>query len=147
MNVSDKIDAALDEVLKEAIASKKVSKILSLLVDEILKLCEKNISVREQCEVINRAFKLDIKESAYSAFYYRNIKPLLGQKKDEFVKNSTPQNRKKTSISSNEMKQKKEVKKVAPREPIKDTVTIDNFENYQVTKSTKYDKYLNKGKK
>jgi len=122
MSISDKINNALDEVLNEAIASKKVSKILSLLTDEILKLCEKNISVKEQCEVINKAFNLDIKESAYSAFYYRNIKPLLSQKtspkKDEFVENSSPQNKKKTSSSLNEVKQEKEVKKVAPKEPI-----------------------------
>jgi len=124
MSISDKINNALDEVLNEAIASKKVSKILSLLIDEILKLCEKNISVREQCEVINKAFNLDIKESAYSAFYYRNIKPLLSQNtspktKSEFVENSSPKNKKKTSSSINEVKQQKEVKTVARQEPKK----------------------------
>jgi len=129
MSVSDKINNALNDVLEDAIRSKKVSRILSLLTDEILKLCEKNISVREQCRVINKALNIDIKESAYSAFYYRNIKPLLTQKKDEFVKNSTPQNRKKTSFQLNEMKEK-------------EGATLDNFDTYQRPTKSKYDKFL-----
>lgn len=124
MSVSDKIDNALNEVLNEAIASKKVSKILSLLTDEILKLCEKNISVKEQCEVINKAFNIKIKESAYSAYYYRNIKPLMNKKtsikEEEFIENSNNKKTKKQSNKTTPKINKKEVEKptapVAPKE-------------------------------
>ena len=136
MNISDKINTALDEVLNQAINENNVSKILTLLTDEILKLETKTISIREQCEIINKAFNLDIKESAYRSFYYRKIKKLLNRKTTvKKVDYFTTQD------------EKKEVKKVAPLESKKsekkEGATLDNFDTYQRPKKTsKYDKFL-----
>ena len=126
MSISDKIDNALNEVLNEAIKDKKVSKILAILTNEILKLCEKNLSVKEQCEVINKAFKLDIKESAYSAFYYRKIKPLLSKETvvqtPPIVESKTSTQKKKKTVANTATRTtQKTVEKttapVAPEEP------------------------------
>lgn len=126
---------------------KGIQKALNLILPEIEKLKAQGIKNREQIAIFESMFDVKINYETYRQFVYSKLKKMPQKNTPEFVENSSPQNKKKTSSSLNEVKQKKEVKKVAPKEPTKNTVTIDNFENYQVTKESKYDKYLNKGKK
>lgn len=126
MSISDKINAALDKALYEAIEDKNSGKILTILTDEILKLTAKKLSVKEQCEIVNKAFDLNIKEGTYRSFFYRKIKPLMNTKNNDFVEKSST---KKTVVptSPTPTKEDKEEEttpptkeeKVAPKEPKK----------------------------
>ncbi len=141
MSISDKINAALDKALYEAIEEKNSGKILTILTDEILKLTAKKLSVKEQCEIINRAFEINIKEGTYRSFFYRKIKPLMNTKNNDFVEKSSI---KKTVVptSPTPIKEDKEEEtttptkedKVAPIEPTNSLVKNLNKDFVRKTK-------------
>jgi len=137
MSISDRIDIALNDTLDTAIKDGNVSKILTVLTDEILKLAVK-FSVKEQCEVINKAFGTDIKESAYRSSFYRNIKPLIDKKNNDFVEKSSRKNSsKKSSKTTSQVApttQKTEDKKVAPLELERNSL-VDNLNKTFVRKT------------
>jgi len=101
---------------------KGILKALNLLLPEISDLKSKGIKNREQIAIFESMFDVKINYETYRQFAYKKLKKMPQKNTPEFVKNSSPRNEKKTSSSTNEMKQKTEVKnttKVAPKEPKK----------------------------
>jgi len=79
---------------------KGILKALNLLLPEISDLKAKGIKNREQIAILENMFDVKINYETYRQFVYSKLKKI-------------PKNSKKTSISLDEIKQKKEVKKVA----------------------------------
>lgn len=121
MHISEKIEQATTDILNEVIKSQKSSKILSLLTDEIIKLAKKNITVSKQCEIINRAFNTNIKESTFSSFFYRNIKKKINSNSTQKVEKKTV--KKATPKVSNKVatKSTKEVTQTESKETVDTT--------------------------
>ena len=110
---------------------KGILKALNLLLPEISDLKSKGIKNREQIAIFESMFDVKINYETYRQFVYSKLKKMPQKNTPEFVENSSPQNQKKTSISSNEMKQEKEVKKVAPKESKKNDDDFNLNETFE----------------
>ena len=77
MDISNKIKQAKNDILERSIKSKKISKTLSLIRDDIVDLAKSGITIEEQCEVLSSALDMPINTETYKSYYYRNIKKYI----------------------------------------------------------------------
>ena len=124
MSISDKIEKQKAELIDKYISAYKstgtgLSKALKLMYQDIEKMRNDKLTLSEQIDILNGIFSIEIKYDTYKKWSARHFKKTIILV-DEIQRNNSPQNKKKTSSSLNEVKQKKEVKKVAPMESKKD---------------------------
>jgi len=123
MSISDKIEGQKAELIDKYITAYKstgkgISKALKLMQLDIEKMRNDKLSLAEQIVILNSIFNITIKYDTYKKWSKRHF-----EKEAKSIKKSSL---KKTSISLDEIKQKKEVKRVAPIEPKKSKIINHN---------------------
>jgi len=137
MSISEQIETQKSTLIEQYISAYKstgtgLSKALKLMHKDIQKMRDDKLTLSEQIDILNGIFNISIKYDTYKKWSARHFRKELKK-----IKNSTPQNRKKTSFRLNEMKDKK----VAPVEPTNNKSVKEIFKK-TITHKSDLEDYL-----